>query len=60
MVVDQEDADTDVQLKFDWTKRKTVMRLNIGDVITYTGRLVSLQGFSSLYKLDYADVLKTE
>ncbi|MFQ5712411.1 MAG: phospholipase D-like domain-containing protein [Candidatus Scalinduaceae bacterium] len=60
MVVDQEDADTDVQLKFDWTKRKTVMRLNVGDVITYTGRLVSLQGFSSLYKLDYADVLKTE
>jgi phosphatidylserine/phosphatidylglycerophosphate/cardiolipin synthase-like enzyme len=60
IIVDQENAGTDVQLRFDWTKRRKVMRLKVGDVITYTGRLVSLQGFSSSYKLDYADVLKAE
>ncbi len=60
IVVDQEGTDMAVQLKFDWTKRKKIMHLNVGDVITYTGRLVSLQGFSTSYKLDYADVLKTE
>ena len=58
IVVEHEGVDTSVQLRFDWTKRRTVMRLNVGDVVTYTGRLVSLQGFSSSYKLAYADVLR--
>ncbi len=58
VVVEHEGVDTNVQLRFNWTKRRTVMRLNVGDVVTYTGRLVSLQGFSSSYKLAYADVLR--
>jgi hypothetical protein len=58
IVVEHEGVDTNVQLRFNWTKRRTVMRLNVGDVVTYTGRLVSLQGFSSSYKLAYADVLR--
>ncbi len=58
VIVEHEGVDTSVQLRFNWTKRRTVMRLNVGDVITYTGRLVSLQGFSASYKLAYADVLR--
>jgi phosphatidylserine/phosphatidylglycerophosphate/cardiolipin synthase-like enzyme len=58
VVVEHEGVDTNVQLRFNWTKRRTVMRVNVGDVITYTGRLVSLQGFSASYKLAYADVLR--
>ena len=60
IVIEHEGVNTNVQLRFNWTERRTVMRLNVGDVITYTGRLVSLQGFSSSYKLAYADVLETK
>ncbi len=60
VIVDHEGSDTDVQLRFDWTKRGKVMRLKVGDVINYTGRLVSLQGYSSSYKIVGADVLETK
>ncbi len=60
VVIDHQDSDIDAQLKFDWTKRKEVMSLSLGDLITYTGRLISLQGYSSSYKLDYADVIKAK
>ncbi len=52
------DSNIDVQLRFDWTKKRKLMKLNVGDVITYTGRLVSLSGFLSPYKLINADVLE--
>lgn len=57
VMVDHEDTDIDVQLRFDWRKRRKVTMLSVGDVINYIGRLDSLQGFSSSYKVVNADVL---
>ena len=52
------DSNIDVNLRFDYTKQKKVLRLNVGDVITYTGKLVSLRGLFSQYRLDDVDVLQ--
>lgn len=41
----------DVQIMFDWTKKEKVRRLEIGEIITYTGKLASLRGLTSPYKL---------
>lgn len=51
-------SDIDVLLRFDWTKQNEVRRLKIGDVVTYTGRLVSLRSFLSPYRLDYAVIIE--
>lgn len=52
------DSNVDVNLRFDYTKQKEVLRLNVGDVITYTGKLVSLHSLFSQYRLDDVDVLQ--
>lgn len=52
------DSNIDVNLRFDYTKQKKVLRLNVGDVITYTGKLVSLRSLFSQYRLDDVDVLQ--
>ena len=49
--------DIDVQLRFNWTKKRVLMNLVMGDVITYTGKLVSPGGFMAPCRLDNADVL---
>jgi tartrate dehydratase beta subunit/fumarate hydratase class I family protein len=43
---------------FDYTKQKKVLRLNVGDTITYTGKLVSLRGLFSPYRLDDVDFFR--
>lgn len=60
ITVGHEDADTDVQLRFYWTKQRKVLRLKVGEIITYTGKLDALQGFSTSYKVIDADVLETK
>ena len=47
----------DVNLKFDYSKQKTVMKLKVGDIVTYTGRLVTLSSLLSSYRLEDVDVL---
>ncbi len=49
--------DVDVNLKFDWTKQKEVMRLKVGDILTYTGKLISLNSMFSSYRLEDVDVI---
>ncbi len=51
-------SNIDVNLRFDYTKQKKVLRLNVGDTITYTGRLVSLRGLFSPYRLDDVDFFR--
>ncbi|MBC8552187.1 MAG: DUF1669 domain-containing protein [Candidatus Brocadiales bacterium] len=51
-------SNIDVNLKFDYSKQRTVMTLNVGDIITYTGRLVSLSSMLSSYRLEDADVVQ--
>jgi hypothetical protein len=46
----------DVNLKFDYSKQSTVMRLKVGDIVTYTGKLVSLSSALSSYRLEDVDV----
>jgi len=48
----------DVNLKFDYSKQRTVMKLKVGDIITYTGRLVSLSSMLSSYRLEDVDVVQ--
>ncbi len=48
----------DVNLKFDYSKQSTVMKLKIGDIVTYTGRLVSLSSLLSSYRLEDVDVVQ--
>jgi hypothetical protein len=48
----------DVNLKFDYSKQRTVMKLKVGDIITYTGRLVSLTSMLSSYRLEDVDVVQ--
>ena len=48
----------DVNLKFDYSKQKTVMKLKVGDIVTYTGRLVTLSSLLSSYRLEDVDVLQ--
>lgn len=56
--ISHKDSNVDVNLRFDYTKQKKVLRLNVGDVITYTGKLVSLRSLFSQYRLDDVDVLQ--
>ncbi len=51
-------SSVDVNLKFDYSKQSTVMKLKVGDVITYTGRLVSLSSLLSSYRLEDVDVVR--
>jgi len=48
----------DVNLRFDYSKQKSVMKLKVGDMITYTGRLVSLSSALSSYRLEDVDVVQ--
>ena len=51
------DEKANVQLKFNWKMRDKIRALNIGYIITYTGKLESLKGLSSTYKLVDCDIL---
>ncbi len=48
----------DVNLKFDYSKQKKVMKLKVGDIVTYTGRLVLLSSVFSSYRLEDVDVVQ--
>ncbi len=48
----------DVNLRFDYSKQRKVMKLRVGDIITYTGRLVSLSSAFSSYRVEDANVLQ--
>jgi hypothetical protein len=48
----------DVNLRFDYSKQRKVMQLKVGDIITYTGRLVSLSSLFSSYRLEDVDVVQ--
>jgi phosphatidylserine/phosphatidylglycerophosphate/cardiolipin synthase-like enzyme len=45
----------DVNLKFDYSKKNKVLNLKVEDVVTYTGRLISLKGLLTPYRLDDVD-----
>lgn len=45
----------DVNLKFDYSKKHKVVNLEVKDVVTYTGRLISLRGLLTPYRLDDVD-----
>ncbi len=45
----------DVNLKFDYSKKNKVLHLKVEDVVTYTGRLISLRGLLTPYRLDDVD-----
>jgi hypothetical protein len=49
-------SNIDVNLKFDYSKQRKVMKLRVGDIVTYTGRLVSLSSMFSSYRLEDVDV----
>ncbi len=51
-------SNIDVNLKFDYSKQKKVMKLKVGDIVTYTGRLVSLSSVFSSYRLEDVDVVQ--
>ncbi len=44
-----------VNLKFDYSKKNKVLNLKVEDVVTYTGRLISLRGLLTPYRLDDVD-----
>ncbi len=48
----------DVNLRFDYSKQSTVMKLKVGDIVTYTGKLVSLSSLLSSYRLEDVDVVQ--
>jgi len=48
----------DVNLRFDYSKQRKVMKLKVGDIVTYTGKLVSLRSALSSYRLEDVDVLQ--
>ncbi len=51
-------GDVDVNLKFNWSKQKKVMKLKVGDMLTYTGKVVSLNSLFSSYRLEDVDVIQ--
>ncbi len=51
-------GDVDVNLKFDWSKQRKVMKLKVGDIVTYTGKLVSLNSFFSSYRVEDVDLIQ--
>jgi len=48
----------DVNLRFDYSKQRKVMKLKVGDIVTYTGKLVSLRSALSSYRLEDVDVVQ--
>ncbi len=51
-------SNIDVNLRFGYSKQSKVMKLKVGDIVTYTGRLVSLSSALSSYRVEDADVLQ--
>jgi hypothetical protein len=51
-------SNIDVNLRFDYSKQRKVMKLKVGDIVTYTGRLVSLSSVFSSYRLQDVDVVQ--
>ncbi len=51
-------GDVDVNLKFDWSKQRKVMKLKVGDIVTYTGKLISLNSMFSSYRIEDVDVIQ--
>ncbi len=49
--------EADIQLKFHYSARYTVTSLKIGSTITYTGKLTSLKGMGSTYKITDCNVV---
>jgi len=49
------DGNIDVNLKFDYSKKNKVLNLKVDDTVTYTGRLISLRGLLTAYRLDDVD-----
>ena len=45
----------DVNIRFDYSKKNKVLNLKVEDVVTYTGRLISLRGLLTPYRLDDVD-----
>jgi hypothetical protein len=45
----------DVNLRFDYSKKNKVLHLKVADVVTYTGKLISLRGMFTSYRLDDVD-----
>ena len=58
VVISHKGGDADVNLKFNWSKQKKVMKLQVGDIVTYTGKLVSLNSIFSSYRLEDVDVIQ--
>lgn len=54
----QNGSKIDVNLKFDWTKQGKLKYLNVGDVVTYTGRLIAPKSLLSPYRLDDVDLFQ--
>ena len=54
------EGDANVLLKVDWTMKDKVRTLRVGYIITYTGKLESLAGFSPSYKLIDCNILAVE
>jgi hypothetical protein len=51
-------GDVDVNLKFDYSRQRKVMKLKVGDIVTYTGKLISLSSMLSSYRLEDVDVIQ--
>ena len=51
-------GDVDVNLKFDYSKQRKVLKLKVGDIVTYTGKLISLSSMFSSYRLEDVDVIQ--
>ena len=51
-------GDVDVNLKFDYSKQRKVLKLKVGDIVTYTGKLISLSSMFASYRLDDVDVIQ--
>ena len=56
--ISHKSSNIDVNLRFDYSKQRKVMKLKVGDIVTYTGRLVSLSSTFSSYRVEDADVLQ--
>ncbi len=56
--VSHKGSSIDVNLRFDYSKQKSVMKLKVGDIITYTGKLMSLSSSLSSYRLEDVDVVQ--
>ncbi len=56
--ISHKSSNIDVNLKFDYSKQRKVMQLKVGDIVTYTGRLVSLGSMFSSYRLEDVDVVQ--